>query len=336
MKTTLSKGIRRVLVPLDGSSFAEQALAYALAIAGPETELVLLEVIPPAEPVRGLFGNVVITAEEIKEAYDEGIERSLSETHQVRLGDRPNVRLETTTGDAAEEILRVAAREGVDLIVIASHGRGAIGRWVIGSVADRVARTSLVPVMVIRPREESDNEGPAPMIRRLIVPLDGSDLASQALPFVELLATSLRVPVLLVNVTDVVHDLSRAMVHGLAFRQEVYDEILDNARADARELLEDAANRLRQAGLEAIGLVLDGQAAGAIAGVAEPTDVIVMTSHGRTGLRRWLTGSVAEKLVREGPVPVILVPTTARREVLEPRPDPAMAAVLAGAVAATS
>jgi nucleotide-binding universal stress UspA family protein len=302
---------------LDGSFFAEQALAYAMAIANAKTELVLLEVIPVAEPVRGLFGNVLISADEVQQAYDEGIERGLHKTRAVWLGDRPNVRLETITGDAAEEILTVAAREHVDLIVMASHGRGAIGRWVIGSVADRVARTSLVPVMVIRPREEIPTEAVAPAIRRLIVPLDGSDLATQALPFVERLAGSLGVPVLLVNVTDVVHDLNRAMTYGMPFRQEVYDEIIDNAREEARNLLRDPAEQLRSAGLEVIELVLDGQAAGAIVGSAEPTDVIVMTSHGRGGVKRWLLGSVAEKLVREGPVPVILVPTTVRQEVAE-------------------
>lgn len=317
MDTSTTGGLRRILIPLDGSFFAEQALAYALAIANAQTELVLLEVIPPAEPVRGLFGNVLISADEIQQAYDEGIERGLHKTRAVWLGDRPNVRLETTTGDAAEEILSVAAKERVDLIVMASHGRGAIGRWVIGSVADRVARTSPIPVMVIRPREEIPTEALAPAIRRLIVPLDGSDLATQALPFVKQLAGSLRVPVLLIHVTDVVHDLNRAMTYGMPFRQEVYDEIIDNAREEARNLLRDPAERLRGAGLEAIELVLDGQAAGAIASTTEPTDVIVMTSHGRGGVRRWLLGSVAEKLVREGPVPVILVPATVRQEFAE-------------------
>jgi nucleotide-binding universal stress UspA family protein len=130
-----------------------------------------------------------------------------------------------------------------------------------------------------------------------------------------------------------VHDLNRAMSYGMPFRQEVYDEIVDNAREEARNLLRDPADRLRRAELEVIELVLDGQAAAAIAGTAEPTDVIVMTSHGRGGLRRWLLGSVAEKLVREGPVPVILVPATVRQEVVESVPEtataevPAMAAV---------
>jgi nucleotide-binding universal stress UspA family protein len=320
METTTSKGIRRVLVPLDGSFFAEQALAYALAVAGPETELVLLEVIPPAEPVRGLFGNVLITAEEIRRAYDEGIEQGLQKSQRAWLGDRSHVRLETAVGDAAEEILRVAEREPVDLIVMASHGRGAIGRWVIGSVADRVARTSLIPVMVMRPREGIPTEATA-VIRRLIVPLDGSELAEQVLPFVEVLVASLQVPVLLVTVTDIVHDLARAMTYGMPFRQEVYDEILDNARTKARTDLDGAADRLRRAGLSVSEQVLDGQAAEAIARASEPTDVIVMTSHGRGGLRRWLIGSVAEKLVREGPIPVVLVPATVRREVLAPRPN---------------
>jgi nucleotide-binding universal stress UspA family protein len=335
MEATTASGIRRILVPLDGSFFAEQALPFAKAIGGPETELILLEVAPPAEPVRGLLGNVLVTAEEVRQSYDEGIETALETTRRAWLGERPHVRMETAIGDAAEEVLRVAERESVDLIVMASHGRGAIGRWVIGSVADRVARTSLIPVMVMRPQEEMPTEPGRCEIRRLIVPLDGSELAEQALPFVEVLAASLHVPVLLVTVTDIVHDIARATAYGMPFRQEVYDELVAGARTKASDHLDGAASRLRRSGLEVSAQVLDGQAADAIANRAEPTDVIVMTSHGRGGLRRWLIGSVAEKLVREGPVPVILVPSTIRRQVLEPRRDAAVIGGLAGAVAAT-
>jgi nucleotide-binding universal stress UspA family protein len=336
MEATGASGIRRVLVPLDGSFFAEQALPFAQAIAGPETELILLEVAPPAEPVRRFFGAVLITTEEIRQSYKEDIETALETARRAWLGERRRVRIETAVGDAAEEILRVAEGESVDLIVMASHGRGAVGRWVIGSVADRVARTALIPVMVVRPRGETPTEPGTCEILRLIVPLDGSELAEQALPFVERLAASLHVPVLLVMVTDVVHDLARAAARAMPHRQEVYDDLLDNARRNANDHLDGTASRLQRSGLEVSAQVLDGEAADAIANRADPTDVIVMTSHGRGGLRCWLIGSVAEKLVREGPVPVILVPSTVRRQVLEPRRDAAVAGDLAGAAVVAS
>jgi nucleotide-binding universal stress UspA family protein len=335
MGTMPARGIRRILVPLDGSFFAEQALPYAQASGGPDSELILLEVFPEAEPVRGLLGNVLITAEEIREAYDEGADKGLREAQRAWLGDRPHVRIETAVGDAAEEILRIAERERVDLIVMASHGRGAVGRWVSGSVADRVVRTALTPVMVVRAGEGIPTEGGAQEIRRLIVPLDGSDLAAQALPFVEALAGSHNVPVVLVKVTDLAQELAGAMVYGAAINREVYDEVLANARAKARDELVLAGERLRSAGITASEEVLDGHVAEAIAGFARTGDVIVMTSHGRGGLKRWLMGSVAEKLVREGPVPVVLVPATIRQRVLEPKTEAAPARAFAGTAAAT-
>src|SRR5262249_22289244 len=102
MEATTANGIRRILVPLDGSFFAEQALPFAKAIGGNETELILLEVAPPTEPIRGLFGNVLITAEEVRRSYQEGIESALETTRRAWLGERPNVRIETAAGDAAE------------------------------------------------------------------------------------------------------------------------------------------------------------------------------------------------------------------------------------------
>jgi nucleotide-binding universal stress UspA family protein len=318
MEQPPSQALRRILVPLDGSFFAEQALSYAQMVGEQDTELILLEVVPPAEELRGLFGKLLVTAHEVKRVYDDGIEKGLAHARQVWLGNRGNVRLEVATGDPAEEILRTAVQHQVDLIVMASHGRSALGRWAIGSVADRVARTSLVPVMLIRPREEMPTEPGTRTIERLIVPLDGSAVSAQALPFAERLAVSMAVPVLLVTVVDVARELSGVLVYGAAFSREVYDEVVAGARAKARRDLADAMTNLSRAGVAASEQILDGQVAETIANLAGPHDAIVMTSHGRSGLRRWVMGSVAEKLVREGPVPVVLVPSAIRREVVEP------------------
>jgi nucleotide-binding universal stress UspA family protein len=124
----------------------------------------------------------------------------------------------------------------------------------------------------------------------------------------------------------------RATAYSMPYRQEVYDELPDTARTKAHADLDRAANRLRRAGLDVSEQVLDGQAAEAIVARAEPTGLIVMTSHGRGGLKRWLLGSVAEKLVREAPVPAVLVPASIRGKVLAQQAETAFAPVaVAGA-----
>jgi nucleotide-binding universal stress UspA family protein len=299
---------RRILVPLDGSFFAEQALPYAQAIGGSDAELILLTVVPPAEAIRGLLGNVLVTAEEVEHAYAEGTHKDLERARRAWLGDRPRVRLEAAAGDPSEEILRAAERDGAALIAMATHGRGALRRWAIGSVADRVGRTSPVPVMLVQPREEMPSApGPA-MIERLVVPLDGSPAAARALPLAGDLALRLDVPVLLVTVADLPPDVSGPLVYAAAYSQEVYDELIAANQAKARAMLAAAAVSLRDAGVGVSEQILQGTVAEAIAAAAGPHDVIVMTSHGRGGVKRWLFGSVATKLIHQGDVPVVLVP----------------------------
>jgi nucleotide-binding universal stress UspA family protein len=309
--------IKRMLVPLDGSFLAEQALPFALAIGGPEAELTLFQATQDGENVRGLSGRVLVTADDMTRSQIEAAETSLAQSKQTWLGDRPHVRCATAVGDPAEQIVAAAERELVDVIVMASHGHGAIGRWVIGSVADRVVRTSPIPVMIMRPRNEAFLGRVTREISRIVVPFDGSALAAQALPFAQRLALDLQVPVLLIKVTELARNLQTGMFYGMALSPEIYDEILREAQTDDLTEISRAANQLRRAGVEVQELVVDGVIASAIASQTKPTDVIVMTSHGRSGLRRLILGSVAEKLVRQGPVPVILVPATIREEVPE-------------------
>jgi nucleotide-binding universal stress UspA family protein len=305
---------RRILVPLDGSFFSEQVLSHAQAVGGRDAELVLLTVVPPAEPVRGLLGKTLVSAEDVRRAYTEGTRKDLERAERAWLGDRPNVVLEVVVGDPAAEILRAAEVRGTDLIVMATHGRGALNRWAVGSVADRVARTSSIPVMLVRPWEEMPTEPGAWAVERLVVPLDGSSVAAQAVPFAGALAAHLSIPILLATVTDIAPELSGFLVYAAAFSQQVYDELLAVSRAKAHEMLADAANTLRRLGVSVSEQVLEGPVAESIAGVAGPRDVIVMTSHGRSGVRRWVLGSVALKLIQHGEHPVVLVPSTPRRD----------------------
>ncbi len=270
-----------ILVPLDGSKLAEQALPYAQKLAEPGCQLILLEV-----------------------GQDED-DLGLLERHADSC-----VALESAVGDPAEQILRVAKDLNVGLIVMTTHGRGALGRWAFGSVADAVTRTSPVPVFVVHPRD-GDSEI-VPVIQRVVVPLDGSPLAEEALPTAMSLARRLHVPVHLVTAIDVARILPVEMMPTVAFDASLFEATVAQLEADATAWLTQAADQLQHEGVGTTWAILRGSPFLAIADAVKPGDVIVMTSHGHGGAKRWLLGSVAEKLIREGPVPVVLVPAGAR------------------------
>ncbi len=163
----MSDGITRtdsILVPLDGSPIAEQALGYAQAIAQTGTEIILLRVLPEPEPTPDFHGHLVVAIDEERRRRQQFVRHDL-----YRTADRlrstsagPRVQVVVAQGDPAEEILRAAEDLGVGMIVMASEGQGATGRFALGSVADRVARTSPVPVLVIRDSVSRARDIPSP------------------------------------------------------------------------------------------------------------------------------------------------------------------------------
>jgi nucleotide-binding universal stress UspA family protein len=299
-----------ILVPLDGSPLAEQALPYAQALLAPGAELTLLEVVENPEPIHGMSGRLIVPVEDVQRMLERQAHDDLKKAEATLRGAQPRARLEVAGGNPAEEILRVAAEQGVDLIAMTTHGRGAFGRWVFGSVADRVARSSPVPVLLVRPSEGE----PRPVtIRRLVVPLDGSALAEEALPTAQVLATRLGVPMHLITVIDIMRLIPAELGPVVAFDAAVYEETLSQLDAGAAALLAETSERLERDGLHTSSQVAHGSPYMTIADAVHDGDLIVMTSHGRSGVQRWLLGSVAEKLVREAPVPVVLVPVAARQ-----------------------
>jgi nucleotide-binding universal stress UspA family protein len=145
------------------------------------------------------------------------------------------------------------------------------------------------------------------------VPLDGSALAEEAIPLAQRLAERLHVPVHLITAFDAMSAHRTWLGPVVAFDAETYQETLAQLNADADAFLARTGEQLTNAGVACTREVLHGSPFWTIASAVEEGDVIVMTSHGRSGVRRWLLGSLAEKLVRESPVPVILVPVAARQ-----------------------
>lgn len=296
----------RVLVPLDGSALAEQAIPYAAALAGPGEEITFVQVAPPPEPiVDPVRGKLPLTDQDIAR-YEDRIRAGLAAIAKRWQTVVPKVKLEVAFGDPAEEIVRLAEHDRYDLIVMASHGRGALGRWTFGSVADRVVRSSSVPVMIIRPHDAPVELGVA-QIHRFIVPLDGSELANRVLPLVERLAQRLRHPVLLISVVPPAEELLGPLALAAFVSGDAYRRQREEIEARMRQAQEAAATRLEAAGIPVERRIVEGQPFAMIADAAQPGDVIVISTHGYSGIKRWVLGSVAEKLIRLAGAPVIVM-----------------------------
>jgi len=283
----------KILIPLDGSELAERALEPAFTLAQQaEGGVLLLRVAAPqpllasTRPVYGDYG-ITLPVQTSAEAQTEA-ESYLKTTRQDKAPRGLSVWLEVQSDGVAEAIVDTAADIHCDLIVMSSHGYSGVTRWVLGSVAEKVLRKAPCPVLVIR--------APRP-IRRVLVPLDGSPLAEAALQPALALAAGFGAEVTLLRVigapeAEVLKQLDQ-IEKGLSQR------VLEDMSAAAKTYLRDLSDRRRRAGVEIKTTVVDGSAAAGILDYAETRDMdlIAMSTHGRTGLQRWIYGSVTEKVL---------------------------------------
>ncbi|HET9660240.1 MAG TPA: universal stress protein [Thermomicrobiales bacterium] len=300
-----------IVVPLDGSEQAEQVIPYAEALRGRGGTLLFFQVINPAGPARGLFGDIEIAVEDLIEQ-----ERKASKARLTEIADnwgdvlKKKPEVEAYAGETVEAIEAIVVDRKASMLAIASSGRGALSRWAFGSVADTLMRQAPVPMLIIHPNGDLlDDQAIAPF-KRILVPLDGSEIAEQALPEAASLAAAAGLPVTLVQVIN--PSLEYSMVgQGMApITPELYNQVEADFTAQANEALDRGAARLGEVKAGVTKTVLQGGTVEALEHYTEPGDLIVMTSHGRTGFRRFLLGSVAQKIINERVAPVVLVPAT--------------------------
>ncbi|ACZ39710.1 universal stress protein [Sphaerobacter thermophilus] len=281
--------IGTVIVPLDGSELAEEALPFAAAIAERSgAPLHLMRVIAPDEPA---------SAEEEARTYLRGKARSY--------GDR--VQISIRIGDAAEQIVD-GAEEMIDpVIVMTTRGRSGIGRWIYGSVAERVVRGAGVPVLLIRSGMAQPEGG---TFRRIMVPLDGSAYAEAALSYAVQIARAFDAELSLVRVAETTQIY--AMLTPPAQTPpavESLNEVVAQLIADANAYLAKVGERLQGEGLRVRTQTLEGIAAEQLLAYEqeEDIDLVVMATHGRSGFSRLVFGSVAERVLKLGKTPVMMV-----------------------------
>lgn len=307
-----------LLVPLDGSELAGQALPHAQEIARRAgARLTLLQVIPnvatlapePALPPGRL--TAAIQTQAIQSQWQEQARAALEQTAQTLAGQGLNADAAVTIGYPADGILDYAQAQAVDLIVMSTHGRSGLARWVYGSVAARVVQRTACPVLLIR--TVAGPMTPAP--RKIMVTLDGSGLSARALPEAERLAHLFQAELVLLRVVaDLYEQNLRHVPESLASTVAAYTGgLLEHAVAQATVEQNGIAADLSAHAIAATSAVLTGESAPAILdyAVSEKVDLIVMATHGRSGMARMIHGSVAERVLQDAPCPVLLIHATA-------------------------
>jgi nucleotide-binding universal stress UspA family protein len=296
-----------LLVPFDGSARAESVLPYLELLADGNREVILLQVVPEPHSVSSPLGDVMLSANDLRQAAERAARADLDRAAAKVASVAPSLRVEQLMeiGDPSERIAEVAIRRKARGIVLSSQGTSATGPGGFGTVASRVVSMTRVPVMVVRPN------GIAPdldLVARLVVAHDGSEHAARALPLAQDLARRLSAHIHLIAVVE---DEESPLSAGVA--ATIDPHLREEAQADAlnlaRDRVEGAGAQLMRQGLPASWEVRTGPAAAAIIAACVHRDVLVITSHGH-GNSRWVLGSVAEKLLRESGVPVILLRTS--------------------------
>jgi nucleotide-binding universal stress UspA family protein len=300
---------QRILVPLDGSATAEQAIPYARLLSkGFKASIELLQVIDgPAEDPAGLAQGA---------ADDQPAERARAQAGEYLANLAGSLRTEglevsssILEGNPASTIVTESEKAPGTLAVISTHGRSGITRWVMGSVSDKVLHATRAPMLIVRCTEPGPGDSVnlrEVNLREVIVPLDGSELAEQALPHAVAVARALGLKTTLLRVTPSAGDYFKY----LDYPPSNYEDLSKEVDADAVQYLDNINRRIKLEGVaQTEERLIHGSAAFAITDFVKevPDSLVAMTTHGRSGIGRWVMGSVADRVIRHSGSPVLVV-----------------------------
>jgi nucleotide-binding universal stress UspA family protein len=265
--------LKKILVPLDGSELAARILVHARRLLhAPGSTVTLLRVVPRVE-------DVETAALVLEEARERLTARGIPATARVVMGE------------PARKIAQIAEESGASLIALSTHGASGIMRALRGSVAEELLTIAPVPVLLANPFALRENEELP--IRKIVIGLDGSKRSARALPIATEIARLYGAELVLLHVVDLswCHYPEVARPHELAQAEQYLARELEHLDVRARSC------------------IVEGTASEKILEVveAEKADLLMLASHGRSGVARWYYGSVAELIIRQARCPILVV-----------------------------
>ena len=307
----------KVIVPLDESELSEQALPYA--------ELMAASLSAPLELVQAYdfltpgFPTQPSPPQALSRLQGDARRRAAAFLEPVRQRMEAaglDVSMTAQHGQAADIIAVQAGFDPDALVVMSTHGRGGISRWAMGSVTDRVLHTIPNPMLIVR-STVTGPASPVTALKSVIVPLDGSALSERAIPHAVILAATLSARITVLRITPT-REYYRRQLTGVApelgdipdFDPGSPEALVAEDAEDATEYLNDINSRMaidHAHGVSNEHILSENVAQTIIERAAAEPSLVVMTTHGRSGVGRLVLGSVTDRVIRHSNAPVLVI-----------------------------
>jgi len=278
----------RILVPLDGSELAEQAIPYVEWLARKfNSEVIVL--------------TACLAGDSLERALKEYIERRAEKIQSLGI----KARSACIEGEPAASIIDFAGKNEVSLIAISTHGRTGVSQWLLGSIANKVVQRSHIPVFLVRSsqpaRTPADKE-----LRKILLTLDGSHFSEAIIPYVERLAKVTDSEVALLRVIE---PAKLPQLAAYADREKYEKDFMAKLKKEAKRYLDKKKTAMKSKGIKVNSALLEGKADETILQYAEDKSVnlIALTTHGFSGISKWAYGSVASRIIEASSKPTLLV-----------------------------
>jgi nucleotide-binding universal stress UspA family protein len=284
----------KILVPLDTSRMAAQALPFAAQLAGAFSSEI----------------NIINICEEQKTSEtgfcQSYVDEQAEELKKESKGQTFRIKTIVMSGSPAHKILDYVHSQNVDLIMMSSHGRSGVVLWPLGSTADKILRRTSAPLLVFKVKETQGGEVPVGLFERILVALDGSELAASVIPYVAAISEKLNSEVILLRIVE-----TERQMHTLGRIDSVpyIEKELESEKKRVMEYLEQ--ERQKFSSPEKVKtMVKTGNVAQEIIICAKQLNVglIALSSHAHSSLESWVIGSVTNKILHAGNKSILFVP----------------------------
>ena len=301
----------KILVPLDGSELAEKALPYAEELAVKlGSEVTLVTIGTQAENVQHPENRVYLS----KKAAD--MEQNFKKSSAAARAKKAKVTSDIVSSSGlvarpAEEIVEYADKKDINMIIMATHGRTGITRWVMGDTANKVASSFKCPLLLIRAKADVPQKI---QLKKILVPLDGSKASETVLTFIEILASRLKPAINLLHIVEMqfhVYAYPEAAGYGAPgiVRVPYNKEEMKPFREAGEKYIKGISDKLKEKGIESTTEVRVGSPGDEIIEMEQEQhpDIVVMSTHGHSGFGRFDHGSITDKVLHGGKTPLLLV-----------------------------